>query len=60
MAWAKPIGSPNGGTMAWLLEIELTESMIIENVDCAISIMSKLCSLGFNIAIDDFGTGQSS
>ncbi|NET02072.1 MAG: EAL domain-containing response regulator [Sphaerospermopsis sp. SIO1G1] len=42
------------------LEIELTESMIIENVDCAISIMSKLCSLGFNIAIDDFGTGQSS
>ncbi|TAE57313.1 MAG: EAL domain-containing protein [Nostocales cyanobacterium] len=42
------------------LEIEITETMIMENLDFAIGIMNHLRSLGFKIAIDDFGTGQSS
>ncbi|MBD2246340.1 EAL domain-containing response regulator [Nostoc sp. FACHB-888] len=42
------------------LELELTESMIMQDVNSAITTMSKLQSLGINIAIDDFGTGYSS
>jgi EAL domain-containing protein (putative c-di-GMP-specific phosphodiesterase class I) len=42
------------------LEIEVTESMIMQNVNCAIAIMNQLRSQGIKIAIDDFGTGQSS
>ncbi len=42
------------------LEIELTESMIMQDVNSAIATMNKLQSLGVRIAIDDFGTGYSS
>ncbi|MCC5660076.1 EAL domain-containing response regulator [Nostoc sp. XA010] len=42
------------------LELELTESMIMQDVNSAIATMSKLQSLGVKIAIDDFGTGYSS
>ncbi|MEH2324202.1 MAG: EAL domain-containing response regulator [Nostoc sp.] len=42
------------------LELELTESMIMEDVNSAIATMNKLQSLGVKIAIDDFGTGYSS
>ncbi|MEH2180004.1 EAL domain-containing response regulator [Nostoc sp.] len=42
------------------LKIELTESMIMQDVNSAIATMSKLQSLGIKIAIDDFGTGYSS
>ncbi|BDI15062.1 hypothetical protein ANSO36C_08640 [Nostoc cf. commune SO-36] len=42
------------------LEIELTESMIMQDVNSAIATMIKLQSLGIKIAIDDFGTGYSS
>jgi diguanylate cyclase (GGDEF)-like protein/PAS domain S-box-containing protein len=42
------------------LELELTESMLMENVDRAISTLCKLHDLGVNLAIDDFGTGYSS
>ncbi len=42
------------------LEIELTESMIMQDVNSAIATMNKLQSLGVKIAIDDFGTGYSS
>ncbi|WP_392535667.1 EAL domain-containing protein [Nostoc sp. C117] len=42
------------------LELELTESMIMQDVNNAIATMSKLQSLGVKIAIDDFGTGYSS
>lgn len=43
-----------------LLEIEITESVFMDNVDCAISIMTKLKERGINLAVDDFGTGYSS
>ncbi|NDJ22545.1 EAL domain-containing protein [Nostoc sp. B(2019)] len=42
------------------LELELTESMIMQDVNNAIATMNKLQSLGVKIAIDDFGTGYSS
>jgi EAL domain-containing protein (putative c-di-GMP-specific phosphodiesterase class I)/ActR/RegA family two-component response regulator len=42
------------------LQIQLTESMLIQDINNAIATMKELKSLGFNIAIDDFGTGYSS
>lgn len=42
------------------LEVELTESALIENNDIAKAILQKLKNLGLGISIDDFGTGYSS
>ena len=42
------------------LELELTESMVMNDVDNAITILRNLKGLGIHIAIDDFGTGYSS
>jgi diguanylate cyclase (GGDEF)-like protein/PAS domain S-box-containing protein len=43
-----------------LLELEITESAAMGNVDVSMRILRHLRSLGFRIAIDDFGTGHSS
>ena len=43
-----------------LLELELTESMIMSDVDESARQMRQLRSLGVSIAVDDFGTGYSS
>jgi diguanylate cyclase (GGDEF)-like protein/PAS domain S-box-containing protein len=42
------------------LELELTESVLLENVDEAVAILQRLKARGVRIAIDDFGTGYSS
>ena len=42
------------------LAIEITESMLMENIDVSISTMHRLRRLGVDIHIDDFGTGYSS
>ena len=42
------------------LELELTESIVIESVSTINSIFSDLRQKGFSIALDDFGTGFSS
>lgn len=42
------------------LEVELTESSLMENTTHTIASLQTLRSLGVNIAIDDFGTGYSS
>ncbi len=42
------------------LELELTESMIMEDSQSAIRCLQDLKSLGLKISIDDFGTGYSS
>ncbi|MEO5357188.1 MAG: EAL domain-containing protein [Nitrospirae bacterium YQR-1] len=42
------------------LELELTESFCMQNVDTTISMLRRFNSRGVNVAIDDFGTGYSS
>jgi len=43
-----------------LLELEITETMIMHDVDKAIARMTRLASMGVRLSIDDFGTGYSS
>ncbi|MCW8884246.1 MAG: EAL domain-containing protein [Motiliproteus sp.] len=43
-----------------LLELELTESMTMDDVDSAIRIMDRLHHQGVRLSVDDFGTGYSS
>ena len=42
------------------IEFELTESSMLEDLDCAIIISNQLQAAGFHVALDDFGTGYSS
>jgi EAL domain-containing protein (putative c-di-GMP-specific phosphodiesterase class I)/FixJ family two-component response regulator len=42
------------------LELELTESLMVEDAEGAIASLQKLKALGVSISIDDFGTGYSS
>jgi diguanylate cyclase (GGDEF)-like protein len=42
------------------LELELTESVLLGNVDSAETAMFRLKTLGVRLALDDFGTGYSS
>ncbi len=42
------------------LELELTESTLIGNVESAQATMARIRSLGVRLALDDFGTGYSS
>ena len=42
------------------VELEITESMVVDEVDEAIATMQRLRDLGVRLAIDDFGTGYSS
>ena len=42
------------------LILEITESMIMENVEAAVETMKRLRNMGIQIHIDDFGTGHSS
>ncbi len=43
-----------------LLEIEITESYLLEDIESAISTLDRLNELGIEISMDDFGTGYSS
>ena len=48
------------GLPANLLELELTESAVMQNTDSATRMLRELRELGVSIALDDFGTGYSS
>ncbi len=42
------------------LELELTESLLLDNADLMLSVVQELTDMGLTLAIDDFGTGYSS
>lgn len=42
------------------LELEVTETLMIENIETSVSLLQNLRSMGISIAIDDFGAGYSS
>ena len=42
------------------IEIEITESTLIHNMEYSIQVLSELKQIGLKISIDDFGTGYSS
>jgi diguanylate cyclase (GGDEF)-like protein len=48
------------GLMPSSLELEITESSIMHDIDHATSVLHELKNLGVTISIDDFGTGYSS
>jgi EAL domain-containing protein (putative c-di-GMP-specific phosphodiesterase class I) len=43
-----------------MLQLEVTESMVMRNVTRAVSVLNAIQSRGIGLAIDDFGTGYSS
>jgi diguanylate cyclase (GGDEF)-like protein len=43
-----------------LLQLEITESMVMQNVERAVNLLAALRARGIRLAIDDFGTGYSS
>ncbi len=48
------------GLPARQVELELTESMLMTNTECAATVLGVLKSMGLRLSIDDFGTGYSS
>jgi diguanylate cyclase (GGDEF)-like protein/PAS domain S-box-containing protein len=48
-----------GMSPQWL-ELEITESIVMQDVEFTIGVLKELQGMGINIAIDDFGTGYSS
>jgi diguanylate cyclase (GGDEF)-like protein/PAS domain S-box-containing protein len=48
------------GCPATALELEVTESLLLEDAEAAIELLGQLSSRGVRVAIDDFGTGYSS
>jgi EAL domain-containing protein (putative c-di-GMP-specific phosphodiesterase class I) len=47
------------GLPADALELEITESMVVDDSAAAVKVMERLRALGVEISIDDFGTGYS-
>jgi len=48
------------GLPAKHLELELTESIIMKNLEATIKVLEELKGMGISISVDDFGTGYSS
>lgn len=48
------------GTQASQIELEITESVLIEDDKRALQVLDELKRMGFDVALDDFGTGYSS
>lgn len=50
----------DSGLLANALELEVTESLLMENLELSIETLLKLQQEGIGISVDDFGTGYSS
>jgi len=50
----------NSGIRPDRLKLELTESLLVENIDAAIAKMRTLKDMGLRLSVDDFGIGYSS
>ena len=48
------------GLPSWVLDLEMTESILLEDAGRAEALLAKLREIGVRIALDDFGTGFSS
>jgi EAL domain-containing protein (putative c-di-GMP-specific phosphodiesterase class I) len=48
------------GLAAELLDLELTESMVMNDLDRTVDVLARLKDLGLKLSVDDFGTGYSS
>lgn len=48
------------GLPPWQIELELTERMIMSDMQASIRMMQELREMGLRLSIDDFGTGYSS
>lgn len=48
------------GVTADYLEVEITESAIMPNMERAAEVLSRIRNMGVRVALDDFGTGYSS
>lgn len=53
-------GLTQSGLPADKLDIEVTESLLIDHSDEVVTLLNKLQSMGAQLTIDDFGTGYSS
>lgn len=53
-------GMANNSEKAAAIDLEITESVLMENIDNLIPRLQELKNEGFHISIDDFGTGYSS
>ena len=42
------------------LELEVTETMVLDNIDAMLEMLNRIKKMGVSISIDDFGTGYSS
>ena len=50
----------DSGLPASCLELEITESILMKEIDVSVKVMHELAELGVQFSIDDFGTGYSS
>jgi len=48
------------GIAADALQLELTETAVMDDIDHAVSVLTQLQAMGVKILLDDFGTGHSS